>query len=89
MRRIPIWAAENSAGIETATHADPGPSFRDRLEEAGFTAADLEGLEVVLEREAADRALNLAAGFVRELSGRLRFESAARAAPLPRADHGQ
>lgn len=80
MRRVPLWVHENAAGIETATHADQGPSFRDRLAEGGFTEADLAGLEEVLEREAADRALNLAADFVRELSGRLRFESAAGAA---------
>lgn len=80
MRRIPLWLHENAAGIETATHADQGPSFRDRLAEGGFTEADLAGLEEVLEREAADRALNLAADFVRELRERLRTESAAGAA---------
>ena len=80
MRKVPLWVHENAAGIETATHADQGPSFRDRLAEGGFAEADLAGLEEVLEREAADRALNLAADFVRELSGRLRFESAAGAA---------
>lgn len=79
MRKVhAIWAAEHEAA-EAGAH-DPGPSFRDRLEEGGFTAADLEGLEEVLEREAADRALNLAADFVRELRERLRTESAAGAA---------
>ncbi len=80
MRRIPLWLHENAAGIETATHADPGPSFRDRLEAAGFASHDLEGIEEVLEREAADRALNLAADFLRELRERLKTESAAGAA---------
>ena len=80
MRRIPLWAAENSAGIETATHADQGPSFRDRLAEGGFTAADLEGLEEVLEAEARARAISMAADFLRSLRERLRTESAAGAA---------
>jgi hypothetical protein len=79
MRRIPLWLHENAAGIETATHAE-GPSFRDRLEAAGFASHDLEGIEEVLEREAADRALNLAAGFLRSLRERLKTESAAGAA---------
>jgi len=78
--RIPLWAAENSVGIETATHADQGPSFRDRLEEAGFAAVDLEGLEELLEAEARARAISMAADFLRSLRERLRTESAAGAA---------
>jgi hypothetical protein len=79
MRRIPLWLHENAAGIETATHAQ-GPTFRDQLSDAGFSAHDLEGIEELLEREAADRALNLAADFLRELRERLKTESAAGAA---------
>lgn len=79
MRRVnAIWAAEHEAA-EAGAH-DPGPSFRDRLEESGFAAADLEGLEVVLEREAEARALERACTFLRRLRGALEFENAAAAA---------
>lgn len=73
-----IWAAELEAA-EAGAH-DPGPSFRDRLEEAGFAADDLEGLEEVLEAEARARAISMAADFLRELRERLKTESAAGAA---------
>lgn len=72
-----VWAAEHEAAA--AAH-DPGPTFRDQLSDAGFSAHDLEGIEELLEREAADRALNLAADFLRELRERLKTESAAGAA---------
>jgi len=73
-----IWAAELEAAA-AAAH-DPGPTFADRLAEAGFAPADLEGLEEVLEAEAQARAVTLAADFLRELRERLKTESAAGAA---------
>jgi len=79
MRRVnAIWAAEHEAA-EAGAH-DQGPSFRDRLAEAGFAPSDVEGIEEVLEAEARARAIGMAAGFVRELRERLKTESAAGAA---------
>ena len=79
MRRSALWAADIEVAA-AAAHAEREPSFADRLEAAGFAPHDVAGLEDLLEREAADRAVNLAAGFVRALSERLKFESAAGAA---------
>lgn len=75
MRKSALWAAELEAAA-AAAH-DPGPTFADRLAEAGFAPADLEDLEEVLEAEAAARALDLAAGFLRRLRGALEHENAA------------
>ena len=73
-----LWLADAEAA-EAGAH-DPGPTLEDRLREAGFTAPDLEGLEVVLEAEARARAISMAADFLRSLRERLRTESAAGAA---------
>ena len=70
-----VWAAELEAA-EAGAH-DPGPSFRDRLEEAGFAADDLEGLEEVLEAEAEERAVERACTFLRRLRCALEHEHAA------------
>lgn len=73
-----LWLAEAEAA-EAAVH-DREPSLEEQLAGAGFAPSDVEGIEEVLEREAADRALHLAAAFLRELRERLKTESAAGAA---------
>lgn len=76
MRKSALWAAEATAAA-AAAYAKKGPTFRDRIAEAGFARADLEDLEEVLEAEAQARAVSIAADFLRELRERLKTESAA------------
>lgn len=73
-----LWAAEAEAA-EAGAH-DREPTLADRLREVGFGRDDVSAVEELLEREATDRALHLAAAFLRELRERLKTESAAGAA---------
>ena len=79
MLKSALWAAELETAA-AAAHADRSPSFADRLAEAGFAPADLEGIEEAIEAEAQARAVSMAADFLRELRERLKTESAAGAA---------